>query len=196
MKLKQTCLSLALAAVCAGASAELVTNGGFEAGTFSGWTEFGDPDYQNATNYGPYVHSGAYGGLFASPDVASGIFQSLQTVAGAEYEVSFWLSIGATATDEMSRAGFYWGGDLKEGFANEPAQAYSFFRYIVTATSSSTDLRFAFRHDGPGYFGLDDVSVVQRSVPPAPNPVSEPGTWALFALAAVAIRLTRSRRQG
>src|SRR5690349_12408753 len=97
-------LAVILVLTAAHAKADLVTNGGFETGSFSGWTVAstsctgvgtnigtGNPGCLNAILSDPGPHSGNYAAYLGSgaPDTLT---QNLSTTAGATYNVSFWLA--------------------------------------------------------------------------------------------------------
>ena len=73
--------------------ANLVNNGGFETGTFAGWSQFGDTSNSGISTTAP--NSGVYKALF-NPMLEGGIEQVLPTVPGTTYDVEFWLRIDGT----------------------------------------------------------------------------------------------------
>src|SRR5436305_1583732 len=113
MKRLLAIVTLALALAGTGLAQNLVTNGGFEMGTaggvgsggFTGWNPVGedaahynsssaftfldDGSYSSVVN-GP--HGGAYMADFGDFQGHSGIGQTLETVSGHSYHVSFWLA--------------------------------------------------------------------------------------------------------
>jgi hypothetical protein len=150
-------------------STELVTNGGFEAGNFSGWTQSGNTDYTDV-DIG-LAHSGTYGAEFGPIGSLGFISQNLPTIPGETYDLTFWLRKDQGTPSEFHA---YWGGvsqidiiDLNDFL---PYTEFSFLDLI--APSSSTELKFGFRHD-PAWFTLDDVSVTGAAVP-------EPATMLLL----------------
>ena len=162
----------------------LVVNGGFETGSFAGWTQFNPGAFVGVTNDPLYVQSGSQGAFFGSPNAVSGIFQTLATTVGASYQVSFWL--GNLSSNPISSMAFNWDGGANElSFVNSAAFGYTNFTYLLTATSAATDLRFSFRHD-LFFWAFDTVSVVQ---------VPEPGSLALVGLALVGLTLSARRKQ-
>jgi hypothetical protein len=140
----------------------LVTNGGFETGSFSGWTQWGDT---GATGVGTAstlpsggsVHGGTYAAYFGPVGSLGGIYQDLTTTSGASYTLSFWLAHPYTSS------GTEWnvsaGGSTLMDVHDDGNFGYTQFTFTFTATSSSTRLQFGFL-EPPSYFFLDDVSVV------------------------------------
>ena len=181
-------------AVASEAAAIPVVNPGFETGDFSGWTTFrpgGDPPATNISVTGTAPHSGRYQAQFGDYDNGSGIQQSLATVAGQTYAVSFWLKLdpGATVpTDTYAQIKF--GGTTVLTLVGDPNNGaglgWTLFGGNAVTAGASTTLSFFFE-DLPSYYHLDDVSV---------DAVPEPATWTMmiagFALVGVAARRCRS----
>jgi transposase-like protein len=72
------------------ATADMVINGGFETGDFTGWALSGNTDYTGVTT--GIAHSGEYAAYFG-PDGSLGyLSQSLATTVGTRYELSFFLA--------------------------------------------------------------------------------------------------------
>ena len=181
-------LSLAAAAALSCATpafANLVSNGGFETGNFTDWTQFGNTGAtgvgtSSPTGVGP--HSGNFLGWFGAVGSDGGIFQNLTTVVGATYNLTFWLALDRGTPNDWSVS---WNGITQLLQVNATPFGYTQFSFSgLLATSTSTQLAFSFRQD-PRYFELDDVSVVGGTIPDGGN------TLALLGLAMVGICLIR-----
>lgn len=168
------CLVLTLHGGTALAATELVSNGGFETGDFTGWTLSG---YYSAGSVGvnPYAstaHSGS-NSAYLSPDTdnndISYISQTLATTAGQHYLVSFWYRADRSYSNELFA---YWGGDLLLHLTDYTTYAtypggYTQATFDVMATGNSTTLMLGSRDSY--YTRWDDISVTsQVSAVPVP----------------------------
>ncbi len=132
----------------------LVANGGFETGDFTGWTDDGSGDVNTDPTA---VHSGTYGAEYGPVGSLGYLSQTLSTTPGTTYLLSFWLD--SPDGDTPNEFQVSWDGTTLLDETNLPAIGWTNIQFVVTATGPSTVLEFGFRDD-PAYLGLDDVSVV------------------------------------
>jgi hypothetical protein len=189
------------------AHANLVENGGFETGNFSGWTattaigacQSVGTDASSActgaqADLDPGPHSGSYAAYLGQPYPSNPglLSQAISTVPGQAYTLDFWL---ANLSDNQISTpnGFQvsWNGTTVVSFQDSPAFGYTQFTIPgLTATDTTTTLMFS-EYQVPAGFVLDDVSVT-ASVTQVP----EPGVAVLLGigLAGVAgLRISRNR---
>ncbi len=164
-----------------GRAANLVVNPGFETGDLTGWIV--SPDSSSGCScYGVdnlQPHSGAYEAYFGPIGDVVDLSQSLATVPGTAYTVSFWLAQTQDPypPDYINSIAASFGSNGLLSETDAPASDYVEYSSTgLVATSSSTSLIFAFRNDD-GYFLLDDVSVA-----PLMASVPEPATAWLIGL--------------
>ena len=151
-------------------AANLVQNGGFEIGDFTGWTQSGNTGYTSVQSSFPL--SGTFSAFFGPIGSDGFISQALATTTGQSYTVSFWLANFIPGTiEEPNGFHLYWGGSEIFSLLNAPnLGGYTQYSFVAQATSSSTTLSMGFRND-LDYFILDDVDV---------SPVPIPGALVLF----------------
>jgi hypothetical protein len=166
----------------------IVSNGGFETGSFSGWTLNGNTVDDLVTASGSFVHSGNYGAELGQPNTLAYLYQTLATSPGQYYLLSLWLdnpnnSAGATPNQFQVQ----WNGTTLFNQTNIPFVAWTNLQFIVSATGASTVLQFGV-YNTPSYFGLDDISAVPISPPvfrltqPAPSQTANFNiTWSAAA---------------
>ncbi|MFO1433549.1 MAG: PEP-CTERM sorting domain-containing protein [Candidatus Competibacteraceae bacterium] len=143
---------------------DLITNGGFETGDFTGWTVNPLPMSAGGTGYtdvgSVYVHSGTYAALIGEPGFDGTLSQTLTTLPGVVYDLEFWLASGGDTPNDFS---VRWNGALRYIGINLSAFDYTRFAFQVIGTGSDV-LEFAARNDS-GFFNLDDVSLLQVPEP-------------------------------
>jgi hypothetical protein len=153
------------ALLCIGAwtaNANLVVNGGFETGDFTGWTVNDPSNFSGVGNDPGLAHSGNhYAFLGATPNTGMlSQTQNLMTTAGTFYTLSFWLANDITSQLPPGTTSFeaLWNGAPVFNISNPAAFDYTLFSFSVQATGPSTVLEFDYRHDND-FWRLDDVSV-------------------------------------
>lgn len=194
--------ALAIATSTPALSAELINNGSFETGNFSGWT-LGNVGggtapvviaYNQAGNYpigafGEAIPTAPGGGTYAayfSSDTANAdtLSQLVNVVAGQTYALSFAYYVPQNgynnpndATLSFTIGGAAAGDTLQAGSASGTApKTWNSFSTLYTATQTGP-VNLAFQFAGLGStaadFAVDKVSM--QAVP-------EPATWAMMIL--------------
>jgi subtilase family serine protease len=139
----------------------LIQNGGFEAGSFTGWTYTGNPTYASVTFNQFYVHSGVYGAELGPSGALGFLSQTIPTVPGLNYLLSFWLVTPLTASNEFTIS---WNGTLLCDETNVTATSWTNLQFFVSAATTNSTLQFGMRDDA-AYFGLDDISLMPSISP-------------------------------
>ncbi|MGD0262730.1 MAG: immunoglobulin domain-containing protein [Verrucomicrobiota bacterium] len=137
--------------------ANLVQNGGFETGDFTGWTQSGDTKSTYVSANAFYVHSGNYGAQLGPYGSYGELYQTVPTTAGSTYQLSLFL-------DSQPQQGYnyfevIWNDSSTFYQSDLGLFGWTNLQFLVTASAASTSLEFHFENDD-GYFGLDDVSVM------------------------------------
>ena len=157
--------------------ANLITNGGFEKGDFTGWMQSGNTDFTGVTGtfFDTPPHSGNFQAFFGPFGNPSFITQNLATAPGGSYVLDFWLAnLGGPANSFA----VLWDGSTIFSLPDLSAFDYTEFTFNVTASSASTALQFEFMHN-PSFFLLDDVTVV-------PSGLNVPDSGSAFSLLGLA----------
>jgi PEP-CTERM motif len=165
------------------AAANLVTNGGFETGDFTGWTQTGNSSFNGVQcpGPGPTVFEGNCSAFFGPVGSTGGISQAINGLAtGALYQISFAFEPDGGVPSSFSAS---FGGTSLLSLTNPPASAYQLLTFNVHATGVSETLAFNFQDD-PGFLFLDAARV---SVP-------EPGTLALMGIGLAGLWAGRKRK--
>lgn len=188
MKKKMECIAAcALVALAAGASsahAQMVVNGGFETGDFSGWSETAAlGSVYGVDSAGPHV--GDYSAYFGASSPSASIWQTLATLAGQAYTISFYFDRSAATTGGSFSASL----DGVQFFA-DPGDTFAFAPVNVQVVALSSNAVLRFTADNPtDFYTLDNVSVAV---------VPEPASALLWLVGLVGLagisRATTSRR--
>jgi len=142
----------------------LVRNCGFETGNFEGWMQSGDTSFTTVTMAA--AHSGNFGAQIGPVGFPGFLTQSLATVPGQLYDLSFWMRSSGQPNQFM----LFWNGTPISncmGFpttatpmANGGPQFDQFlFSALPPADSDRTLVTFGF-FNPPDFFFFDDVVVV------------------------------------
>jgi hypothetical protein len=176
--------------VCVPARAgNLLNNGGFDTGDFSGWTMTNPGDTYvglASPGYPGFApENGLYLAYFGTSGHQTTLSQTFGDVAGTVYTLSFYVEGGALQNGEINTFDVTMDGTTLLNLSQLNKLSYDEYTYTFTGTGSDT-VAFASQNDN-NYFGLDDVSV--SSVAP------EPASWMLLATGAVALMVCWMRRR-
>lgn len=146
----------------------LVVNGGFETGDFSGWTLL-SPSALTSVGFDD-PHSGIFSAGFGSVTSTDQLSQTLSTVAGQKYNVSFWADNG-TPDAQSNNLRVIFGGQQIFGqpVSNTNYQLFSF--QGIMATGNST-LFQVFGLNSADRTHVDDISVTAAGTSTVPEPSS------------------------
>jgi hypothetical protein len=143
------------------AHANLIQNGGFETGDFTGWTLSGSAGGTGVGSGNAY--SGNYAAAFGDSSPAT-ITQTVSDTAGTSYTLSWWLeSFNGGIPNSIS---VLFGGTQIFGAENLSNPDYVEYSYTVVGTGSDV-LSFSLA-DAPAFLDLDDISLtanVTNNVP-------------------------------
>jgi len=175
----------ALSLVSVQAKADLIVNGDFETGDFTGWTT-------NQVSYPQYiVTSPVHGGLYAAqiagysfgPDTLS---QTIATANGTVYQLSFWRNQDPGVITSLDVT---WNGvSVFSELYTDVNPGFPYQNFTANVTGTGSDLLVFTSAQDPAFTYLDDVSLNVSAVP-------EPSTWAMMILGFAGIGFMAYRRK-
>ena len=145
------------------ATANLVVNGGFESGDFSGWTLSGNSSgnqiYIAPTVFPGEVHTGSYSAGLGSMNRTDGILtQNIATTAGQHYTLSFWIESDNNGSTPINHFAAEWNGQTLMAVTDAPNSGYQLYTFDVVGINGNSVLEFdAYNH--PDAWRLDDVTL-------------------------------------
>lgn len=189
MKIKSAALFVSLLIISAigsvSARADLIVNGGFETGDFTGWSLDHEAfPFSVGTEPSYPVHGGSYAAQIAGFENDQNVLSQAiaGSSAGQNYTLSFWF---LQANPEPNGLAVQWNGNTIYSEANS-GHGYQFYSFAVVGTGSDTVSFFAYNN--PSFAYLDDVKLDVSAVP-------EPSTWAMMIFGFLSVGYMTYRRR-
>ncbi|MCC5626290.1 DUF642 domain-containing protein [Nostoc sp. CHAB 5715] len=153
---------------------ELITNGGFEIDPLidpnnpnvtnpnvTGWIKSGDPIDTTLSKISNFPNTGNQGLSLGGFSSISDISQTIRTVPGKQYRLTYYLASIEEAPDLNNKFKVFIGGKKLDVKNNTPYQPYTQYTLDFKAKGRSTEIKFA-SIAKYGFLYLDDVSVKAR----------------------------------
>jgi hypothetical protein len=186
------------------AQANLLTNGGFETGDLTGWTQVLNSAFATVYSSSPPYYPTASGNWQLGLDTAtkqnggSQIYQDIATAIGDTYEISFALRPhGGSAVFGVGLGGpsigiWYDYDSVFSTYSLAPVKAYQQLSRTFTAVDSTTRVTFGWLNA----WDLDNTAVTKvGSAAPAPSPVPEPSVMLMLVSGLVSMVAVGARRR-
>jgi hypothetical protein len=130
-------------------------NGGFERGSFAGWTLDAAFTLVMSQDYDGFApHSGSHYALLGTRGADGTLSQDFLDVVGQKLRIGFWLASDGALPNDFAVS---FNGAPLLALASLPRGGWTFYYATVIATGLDR-LTFSFRNDA-GYLALDQVSV-------------------------------------
>jgi hypothetical protein len=157
-----TIMVLAIGMQAGIASADLLTNGGFQSGDFTpGWALSGDTSFTFVVSDSGARTSGGSYAVLGSPATLS---QTIATTVGKTYAVSFWLANDYPGANEFTAL---WNGVTEKiHLVNVNAFDWTQYQYTAMASGAGTAISFSFQNDS-SIFKLTDIHAAAVPIPGA-----------------------------
>jgi parallel beta-helix repeat protein len=163
-----------------GGPVNLVANGNFATGDFTGWTlggnsadpTFGPEIYIDRNAQGASTYAAGMGSVGSDGTLS----QTIATTPGQTYTLSFWLqnNESPSATDGGNDFQAIWNGQTLLSLTNAAQSGYTEYTYTVNATGSTSTLEFS-AMNGPNQWDLDNISLTSGTSPGGTPPVTSTG---------------------
>ena len=145
----------------------LVVNGSFETGDFTGWNQTGlEEVVTGAFAYYSGAQDGTYYSVWGNIGSDGSISQSFTDVAGQQYTFSFWFAANGDNPSDFSA---YWNGTQLLSLTN-PTTGAAWTEYTFDGLVGTGNDTITFNGaDNPSWMALDNISVQSAGSVPEPS---------------------------